>query len=172
MIHNKSTRYALYAAVEMASAPPDSYVTAAAVAERYRIPSTVLAKVFQQLVRAGIAAGTRGSGGGYQLTRHPSAITMLDVIDVFEPTRVTERCILQVLGERSCPDADTCRIRRVLDEVQEQVRSTYASITLETLAWGGRMPGLALIDAERGTYGPDHGREGAAAPNDWTEEVR
>ena len=151
MIHAKSTRYALYAAVEMASAPPDTFVTAAEVAERYRIPATVLAKVFQQLVRADIAVGTRGSGGGYQLAQDASQVTMLDVIQVFEPIPTEGACILQDLDGHVCPTAGTCRIRRVFDEVQEQVRSTYASITLETLARGGRMPSLVTIENGRGT---------------------
>ncbi len=150
MIHNKSTRYALYAAVEMASAPTDAFVTASEVAERYRIPSTVLAKVFQQLVRAGIALGTRGSGGGYQLAREASEVTMLDIIEVFEPTPTVGACLLQEPDDLSCPTPDTCRIRRVFDEVQEQVRSTYASITLQTLARGGRMPSLVTIGDRRG----------------------
>lgn len=149
MIHAKSTRYALYAAVEMAAAPPNTFVTASEVAERYRIPATVLAKVFQQLVRAGIAVGTRGAGGGYQLARSPSRITMLDIIQVFEPTPTAGACILQEPGDHPCPTPDSCRIRRVFDEVQEQVRSTYASITLETLALGGRMPSLVTIGDRR-----------------------
>ncbi len=149
MIHNKSTRYALYAAVEMASAPPDAFVTAAQVAERYRIPGTVLAKVFQQLVRAGIALGTRGSGGGYQLARDPSELTMLDIIQVFEPTPDVGTCLLKSPEDLACPAPGTCRIRRVFDEVQEQVRSTYASITLQTLSQGGRMPGLVAISDGR-----------------------
>ncbi len=160
MIHNKSTRYALYAAVEMASAPSDTFVTASEVADRYRIPSTVLAKVFQQLVRAGIALGTRGSGGGYQLAQDPSQLTMLDIIQVFEPTPTVGACLLQELEDLACPTPGTCRIRRVFDEVQEQVRSTYASITLQTLAWGGRMPGLVEI-GERRTK--EHSGGGAGA---------
>ena len=150
MIHAKSTRYALYAAVEMAAAPPDTFVTAAEVAARYQIPATVLAKVFQQLVRAGIALGTRGSGGGYQLAQDASRLTMLDIIQVFEPTPTMGACILQEPEDHPCPTPGTCRIRRVLDEVQEQVRSTYASISLETLALGGRMPSLVTIEDGRG----------------------
>lgn len=149
MIHNKSTRYALYAALEMAAAPSDTFVTAAEVAERYRIPATVLAKVFQQLVRAGIAAGTRGAGGGYQLAAEASELTMLDVIEVFEPTHTEGACVLQEPEDVPCATPGDCRIRQVFDEVQEQVRSTYASISLETLAWGGRMPGLVTL-----TYSP------------------
>ncbi len=136
---NKSTRYALYAAMEMAAAGPDAQVTAAQVAERYRIPASVIAKVFQQLVRAGIAVGTRGTGGGYQLARRPSELTMLDVIEVFEPRRESGACLLADSSDAPCPSSRECRLRMVFDEVDELVRCTFASITLETLV-GKRAP--------------------------------
>jgi Rrf2 family protein len=136
---NKSTRYALYAAMEMAAAGEDAQVTAAQVAERYRIPASVVAKVFQQLVRAGIAVGTRGTGGGYQLAKKPSELTMLDVIQVFEPRRPPGECLLADSSDLPCPTSNACRLRMVFDEVDELVRCTFASITLETLV-GKRTP--------------------------------
>ena len=71
MTVTKSTRYSLYAAAEMAMAG-EGLVTVAAVAKRYGIPEGALAKVFQQLVRSGLATGTgrtpdssvEGSGTG------------------------------------------------------------------------------------------------------------
>lgn len=134
MRYNKSTRYALYAVMEMTAAGDQAQVTAAQVAERYNIPSTVLAKVFQQLVRAGIAVGTRGSGGGYQLVKSPSELTMLDVIQIFEPPRSPGRCLLAEADDVSCMNPTECRLRMIFDEVDELVRCTFASITLETLA--------------------------------------
>jgi len=139
VIPGKSTRYALYAAIEMAAAPADAQVTAAQVAQRYGIPVTVVAKVFQQLVRAGIAVGTRGTGGGYQLARRASELTMLEVIEVFQPARPVGDCSLRGHPGRPCRDSRACRLRTVFDEVDEQLRNTFASITVETLACGGRM---------------------------------
>lgn len=126
----KSTRYALYAAMELASADPDEAVTATRVADLYGIPPSVMAKVFQQLVRRGIAVGTRGQGGGYRLARGADAVTMLDVIESFEPPRRAESA--------ADGDADTPfgarRLREVFDEVDELERCTFASISLATLA--------------------------------------
>lgn len=143
---NKSTRYALYAAMEMAAAA-EGQVTAAQVAEKYRIPATVLAKVFQQLVRAGLAVGTRGTGGGYQLSGPASELTMLDVIQVFEPPRTPGDCLLAESGEAPCAAPEECRLRSIFDEVDEMVRCTFASITLETLV-NQRTP----LDVERHVF--------------------
>ena len=127
----KSTRYALYAAAEMARAD-DGLVTVAGVASRYGIPEGALAKVFQQLVRAGLAAGTRGIGGGYRLARPASTITVLEVMHVFERRRAPGGCLLHD-RPTPCPKASVCGLHWLFNEVDELVRSTYESVTLETL---------------------------------------
>lgn len=132
MVLNKSTRYALYAAMEMAQAG-DRSVTVAQVARRYRIPAGALAKVFQQLVRSGVAIGTRGVGGGYRLARPPDRLTILALISIYEPPRPAGRCVLAEQVERPCEDFPACRLRRLFDEVDEVTRSTLESVTLETL---------------------------------------
>ena len=63
---NKSTRLALYAALEMAQAQ-GQLVSVASVAAKYGISSHHLSKVLQQLARAGIAHAVIGVGGGYRL---------------------------------------------------------------------------------------------------------
>ncbi|NIM00588.1 MAG: Rrf2 family transcriptional regulator [Acidobacteria bacterium] len=133
MNFRKGTRYALYAAMEMARSEEGRPVTAAQVAAVYGIATAVLSKVFQQLVRAGLAAGTRGVKGGYVLTKPPARLTVLDVIEVFEPPRRPDGCLLADHDEPDCAKADACRLRRLLDEVEETARCTYASVTLDTL---------------------------------------
>jgi len=128
----KSTRYALYAAAEMAVAG-DAPTTVSAVAARYRIPEGALAKVFQQMVRAGLATGTRGIGGGYRLARPASKITVLDVMHVFERRRAVGGCALHSRPGEVCPAASVCGVQWLFNEVDELVQSTYESVTLKTL---------------------------------------
>jgi Rrf2 family protein len=129
---SKSTRYALYAAAEMALAG-EGQTTVAAVAERYGIPEGALAKVFQQLVRAGLATGTRGIGGGYRLARPASKVTVFDVMKVFERHREPGACVLHDRPGQPCPKASACSVQWLFSEVDELVRSTYESVTLQTL---------------------------------------
>ena len=133
MTLSKFTRYALYAALEMAIAGDDP-VTVARVAEPHGIPPAALAKVFQQLVRAGIAIGTRGVGGGYRLARPRTEITVLDVVSVFEPTRSPGECLLTARADKACPGPEMCGLRQLFDEIDDQMRYTMASVTLDTLA--------------------------------------
>jgi Rrf2 family protein len=142
---NKATHYGLYAALEMARLENEEVVTVAEVASRHELPEGVLAKVFQQLARAGIAVGTRGVGGGYRLVRTPADLTVLDVIEALE---TGDRIV--VSRPESADDemfgaagANTDRLpspaqglERLFREVDDLARATFASTSLETLARG------------------------------------
>jgi Rrf2 family protein len=146
MNYQRSTRYALYAALEMAAAPRGAPVTAAQVAGRYQLPPTVVAKVIQRLVRAGIAVGTRGVAGGYRLARPAGEIPLLAVIECFEKPRSDAQCALGECGAGECGRFAECRLRQLFAEVDEQARATFASVTLATLV-APRSP-LRLVATE------------------------
>jgi Rrf2 family protein len=132
MTLSKFSRYALYASVEMARAG-DEPVTVAQVAEPHGIPPAALAKVFQQLVRAGLAVGTRGIGGGYRLARPRGEITVLDVVSVFDPLRTPGGDLLHDRASASTAKPNAAALQRLFDEVDEGIRATLASVTLDTL---------------------------------------
>ena len=136
MTLKKSTRYALCAAMEMALADFDEAVTATHVADLYGIPGSVMAKVFQQLVRGGIAVGTRGQRGGYRLAREAGTVTMLDIIDAIEPLDGHTGS-----GGAFGDSPGARRLQEVFDEVEELERTTFASISLATLARRGDSTG-------------------------------
>lgn len=119
----KGTRYALYAAAALARAWGKEPVTASALAQAHDLPATVVAKVLQDLARAGLAHGQRGTRGGYHLSRAPHRMTLLDVVEAFEPAH---------------PGLEETTLRRVFEEIDETTRATLASITLETLVGGRR----------------------------------
>ena len=129
---NKSTRFALYAALEMARGG-EGLVSVNSVAEKYRISPHHLAQVLQQMVRSGLATAVRGVGGGYRLARSPKEITLYDIVEIFEGPQDLERCIL---ADNSVPCARpvACSIKKVFDELEQQAFFTLKSIRLSTLA--------------------------------------
>jgi len=133
MNYQRSTRYALYAAVEMAAAADGQATTAAEVAARYRLPPTVVAKVFQRLVKGGVALGTRGVSGGYRLARPASQVQLLEIVELFEGPRAASTCVLGECAEGQCGQFAECRLRQLFEEIDQQARATFASVTLETL---------------------------------------
>jgi Rrf2 family protein len=138
----RGTRLGLYAALELARAGPGSPLTVASVAEALEVPAPVLSKSFQRLVRAGIAVGARGSGGGYRLAAPAGRVTLLAIVEAFEPVGRPGICLLADGGGTPCLDPSECVLRRAFDEIDEGNRATLASITLETLA--GRDRGVRM----------------------------
>ncbi len=135
MKYQLSTRYALYAALEMAAAPAGQPVSAAEVAERYRLPPTVVAKVIQRLVRAGLAVGSRGVTGGYRLARPPAQISLLELMEVFEGGREEATPAPSNNGSGGGAPGQLAeeRLQRLFDEIDAQARATFASVSLATL---------------------------------------
>ena len=127
---NKSTRLGLHAALEMAQAR-GQLVTTGGVAAKLAISPHHLAKVFQQLTRAGIATAVVGVGGGYRLAKNPKDVTLLDIVEVFEGRAAPERCMLSDVQE-PCSVGD-CRLRHVFDEIEQQAVFTLKSVRLSTL---------------------------------------
>lgn len=122
-----SARYALYAVLELARSTASDPVSVSSIAQRHRISETALAKVFQRLVRSGLVVGMRGPRGGYLLARPASRITVLDVMSVFEPAPPTDAY------ERGAMGGDDL-LEEFFGTVDGQVRSAFASITIDRLA--------------------------------------
>jgi len=128
---NKSTRLALYATLEMAAAG-DALVTVAGTAAKYGISAHHLAKVFQQLARAGLATTELGVRGGYRLAKSPKDISLLDVVEIFEGRVELDG---GTLGGAADPavDAAAARLKRVFDEIERQAFFTLKSTRLASL---------------------------------------
>lgn len=137
MTLNKSSRLGLYAVVMMAERPA-GLVSAAMVAEAFEVSEDHVAKVLQQLVRAGVVTGVRGVGGGYRLATDPRRLTMLDIVEALEgPLRpACYGCDLGAGGDGSaaCRQAASCAIRGVLEEIGQYAVTTLQSVTIATLA--------------------------------------
>ena len=119
----KNTMLALYSVLEFA-ARPEEHVSAGEVAARHGESAHHLAKVLSELVRAGIVESARGVGGGYRFAANPRRLTMLDVIELFEP-----------LGEERHDAVDPVdrAFGQVLDEIDQTAQATFGSITISTL---------------------------------------
>jgi Rrf2 family protein len=112
--------------------------------------------VFQQLVRARLALGTRGVGGGYRLARPASQVSVLDVIAIFERPHPPGHCLVAERPSLSCERLPSCGLRQLFDEADELLRCTFASVSLSTLA--------------RRTAGPRPAT--SPAPHEWRGELK
>ncbi|MFQ5706597.1 MAG: RrF2 family transcriptional regulator [bacterium] len=128
---NKSTRLALYSVVEL-SRDSQAVLSAGQIAEKYKISEHHVAKVLQHLVRVGLIRSIRGIKGGFQIAKDPREVTMMDVVELFEPQSQHNGCLLLDFDE-DCGQQGACRIGEVFNEIQEQAVYTLRSISIATL---------------------------------------
>ena len=101
---SEAANLAIHATAIMASRPAQS-VTTALMAEGLKASEAHLAKVMQRLTKAGLVTGTRGPGGGFQLTQPAGKISLREVYEAIEGRLEVERCMLTspVCSKPDCP---------------------------------------------------------------------
>lgn len=134
---SQTVEYSLRAAVALAQnggAP----CTAQRLSEITEVPRPYLAKVMQELVRAGLVNSRRGLHGGFELARSPTHLTIWDIIEAVEPLQRIHKCPLQI-GAHS---GGLCPLHRRLDDAMELVERSFRTTTLAELLQdaSGRSP--------------------------------
>lgn len=88
-------------------------------------------KVVQRLAGAGLVETTRGRGGGVQLVRDPSTITVGEVMRVME----SDFAVVECLGPaRYCRIAGVCGARSVFARALDAYFAVLDDATLEDIA--------------------------------------
>ena len=120
------------------------------LADAYRIPVPMLAKVLQKLVRDGFLISEQGTNGGYKLARDPSTITALEVIRSIDGPIILTTCFT---SHGDCGLSPQCTVREPLRRVHEGILKLLDNITITDLSadeepTGGRLEpppgGIAL----------------------------
>jgi len=125
----KASRYALYAALHLAS-EPDRQFSTAEIAQSYGVSIHHLAKVMRTLVRSGLIESVRGVGGGYRFSGNVRRTTLWDVIHEFESLESDFDTQNQKHGNAGIVVSG---LDVVMKETDELNRATLDSITLKTL---------------------------------------
>ena len=103
------------------------------IAAVQNIPENYLRRLLIELKRGGLVLSQKGPSGGYMLARHPSKITMAEVVQIIEGDYVPVEC-LEDGANALCQRADNCAMRDVWNEVRDSVNAILAGVTLQSLA--------------------------------------
>lgn len=125
---SQTAEYALRAIVHLAQTHPRPQ-TAAAIAERTRVPVPYLSKVMQSLARAGFVSSQRGLHGGFTLLRQTSSFSVLDVISAVDPLRHIRTCPLDAEGTHE----GLCHLHGRLEEATLRMEEVYAATLIDHL---------------------------------------
>lgn len=95
---------------------------------RHALSPGYLAKILQEVSRAGFTVSVTGPRGGYQLARPAEEIGVLEVVEALDGPLSSGECLLSVAG---CPRQETCGFRRL---IQKAEMAFYGSLAKETIA--------------------------------------
>ena len=127
----KKTDYALMALHHMGYVSDQPLVNAKEIAETYRIPVEMMAKILQVLSRDGIIDSVNGPKGGYALSRAPERITVAEVVTAIEGQIGVADCLLEM--HAPCLQANTCTIRTPVEHIQERIVALLAGLSVAEL---------------------------------------
>lgn len=126
----KKADYGLIALRHLASVPGATASTKD-IADTYHLPVPLLAKVLQQLTRAGILRSVAGTNGGYKLARDPNRISALEVVRAIDGPVILTHCFTE---HGVCDQSDKCTVREPLRRVHEAILELLNRFTITELA--------------------------------------
>nr|MBC7246085.1 Rrf2 family transcriptional regulator [Chloroflexota bacterium] len=127
----KGTDYGIRGIIYLATQPSGKVSLLHEIAKDEDVPETYLAKIFQDLTKAGLVRSHRGAKGGFCLAKPASEITLRNVIEALQGPISLNRCLDIREG---CPNVEGCAVYHVLRKAQEQLLATLDAATLEVLA--------------------------------------
>jgi Rrf2 family iron-sulfur cluster assembly transcriptional regulator len=122
-------RYAVTAMLDLAFHGAERPVALTDIAKRQNISLSYLEQLFARLRRAGMVGGVRGPGGGYQLSRDTSQISVADIITAVDESVDPTKCG----GKGNCHNNLPCLAHDVWLGLSIQIRDYLDGISLKDL---------------------------------------
>lgn len=137
MIHfNRKTEYAILAIEHMARkegmAQTPLITSTREIADTYRIPYPLLAKVLQKLAAKGVIKAMHGTKGGYELARRAAEISVADVVEIFEGPVAVAECLREE-DKVTCPQWDGCHIKDPFSELNHKIHDLLVKTKITDL---------------------------------------
>ena len=96
------------------------------ISSRTRVTERFALKILHKLVVAEIVKSFKGVGGGYELSRDPSDITLKQVIEVIEGPIVISRC---QQSDFDCCDDCLCYFHHIFDDAAKDLAYRFDKVT-------------------------------------------
>lgn len=101
--------------------------------QRLTLSPSYIAKIFQDVSRAGFTAAVPGPHGGYRLAREPEQIHLIEIVEALDGPLLTGCCLL-FAGAGPCDQQATCGVRGVIHEAEISFYRFFEKETVATLA--------------------------------------
>jgi len=130
---SKASTYSLHAMMYMVRHITQLPATTNTIAKAEGIPPRYLAKIFQQLVKAGFVKTTRSKNKGYVFAKPPEEINMLELFELIEGESLFDDCLLRHCECGGTPD-NCCIFARWLSATKK-IKQLLSETSLVTATW-------------------------------------
>ena len=127
----KKADYGLIALRHLALQAERNSASAKEIADRYRIPLPLLAKILQRLAKSGVVKSLAGTNGGYKLARRAADISALEVIRAIDGPIILTSCFT---SHGECDQSERCTVREPLKRIHEGIIELLAATSIADLA--------------------------------------
>jgi len=134
-------RFAVTAMLDLALHGHDGPVTLAGISARQKISLSYLEQLFGKLRRRELVDSVRGPGGGYQLARDASKVSIADIISAVEEPLDSTQCG----GRENCLENQRCMTHDLWEELNTTVYGFLSRVSLSQLVEKQRTRPVSVV---------------------------
>lgn len=134
-------RFAVTAMLDLALNSTHGPVTLSGISGRQKISLSYLEQLFGKLRRRELVESVRGPGGGYNLARPATEVTVADIICAVEEPIDSTQCS----GRENCRDNERCMTHDLWEELNETVYGFLSTVKLSQLVEKQRTRPVAVL---------------------------
>ena len=124
-------RYALRVMIDLAEHSNGGYIPMKDVAARQEISLKYLERILPVLAKNNLIEGIQGKGGGYRLTREPTAYPVGEILRLTEGDLAPVACLEN--GSTPCGRSIECRTFEMWSRLNQLINDFFDGITLADL---------------------------------------
>ncbi|MEJ5252807.1 MAG: Rrf2 family transcriptional regulator [Chthonomonadetes bacterium] len=126
------TEYAVRALACLARRGEGAIVTVKELAEEADVSVNFLYTIFKGLEQHGLVHAHRGRQRGFSLSRHPSQISYLDILNACEGQIEKKQCLLD--HRVMCDSVHPCAAHQAWNLLREMAENQLSKVTLDQIA--------------------------------------
>jgi Rrf2 family protein len=126
---SQKTEYAVIFLIALSKIQKGEYLSLSQISKYYNLPYRFLSQIASQFKKIKIVKSKEGSGGGYFLALPAEKITLWQVISLIEG----ETGLISCLKGKPCDKTNTCELRNVWLDIQNQIQAVLEKYTLKDL---------------------------------------
>lgn len=127
----QSSRYAVSAALYLATLPAGEYHMVGEISRVTDLSPSYLSKILQRLSKIGVLDSRRGAKGGYRLHRPAAEITLSEIVAASQ--RLEKGAMPCMIEAKDCDSAKPCAMHQYVARTESSLWRKLDGITLANL---------------------------------------